>query len=108
MLIVAGTFDVAPERREEFLASRRELQLHSRTEPGCIEYVFSADSIDPGRVRLFEIWQDQTSLDRPGDATRRSREAEESADPGAAERAVPILTRSILVYELTDSAPRPL
>ncbi len=108
MLIVAGTFDVAPERRQEFLAARREAQLHSRTETGCIEYVFSADSIDPGRVRLFEIWQDQASLDQHGEAARRRREAEESADPGAAGRAVPILARSILVYELTEAAPRPL
>ena len=107
MIIVAGTFDVAPEHRDEFLATRHDLQLHSRTEPGCVEYVFSADSIDPGRVRLFELWQDQASLDAHGDALRRKREAE-AATGGSAEAAVPILARDILVYELADTAPRPL
>jgi quinol monooxygenase YgiN len=108
MIIVAGTFDVAPERRDEFLASRYELQLHSRTEPGCIEYVFSADSIDPGRVRLFEIWQDQASLDEHGQAYRRRLAVDEEADPVAFAAAVPVLVRNVLVYELGDAAPRPL
>lgn len=107
MIIVAGTFDVAPGDRDEFLAIRRDLQLYSRTEPGCIEYVFSADSIDPGRVRLFELWQDQASLDAHGEALRRTREAE-AATGGGAEAAVAILARDILVYELGETPPRPL
>ncbi len=108
MIIVAGTFDVAPERRAEFLESRRELQLHSRSEPGCIEYVFSADSLEPGRVRLFEIWSDDASLAAHGAANRERVAAAEAADPVAAAAAVPVLARNLFVYELTDTEPRPL
>ena len=35
----------------------------SRAEPGCLEYTFSADPIDPSRVLLFERWASQATLD---------------------------------------------
>jgi quinol monooxygenase YgiN len=108
MIIVAGTFDVAPERRAEFLEGRRELQLHSRTESGCVEYVMSADSLEPGRVRLFEIWTDEASLAAHSAANRERVAAAEAADPVAFAAAVPVLARDLFVYELTDTAPRPL
>ena len=33
-----------------------------RSEPGCIEYSFSADGLDPGLIRIFEIWESQEAL----------------------------------------------
>lgn len=63
MLIVAGEFEVDPETREEFLASRRGLMERSRAEAGCLEYTFSADPLDPARVVLFERWESQEALD---------------------------------------------
>lgn len=62
MLIVAGTMDVDPSEREAFLKSRESAMHTSRSEKGCIEYVFSADALDPGRVRLFEIWESKEDL----------------------------------------------
>lgn len=62
VLIVAGTFVVTPEGREEFLASREATIRRSRGEAGCVEYSFAADSIDPGTVRLFEIWESREHL----------------------------------------------
>lgn len=63
MVIVAGEFLVDPEEREAFLASRVEAMRRSRAEPGCLEYTFSADPLDPGRVLLFERWESQQALD---------------------------------------------
>jgi quinol monooxygenase YgiN len=62
MLILAGYFDMAPEDREVFLQDRQAAIALSLTEPGCIEYCFSADSSDPGRVRLFEMWESPEDL----------------------------------------------
>jgi quinol monooxygenase YgiN len=62
MLIVAGTFEVDPERREEFIADRVESMRTSRAEPGCIAYAFMADPIEPGRVLLFERWESKDAL----------------------------------------------
>jgi quinol monooxygenase YgiN len=63
VLIVAGMFEVEPDRRQEFLTDREDSMRKSRAEPGCLEYVMSADPIDPGRVVLLERWADQQSLD---------------------------------------------
>ncbi len=63
MVIVGGTFEFDPSLREQFLASRFEMMQESRVEPGCLEYTFAADPMEPGRVVLFERWQDQAALD---------------------------------------------
>jgi quinol monooxygenase YgiN len=98
MLIVAGTFDVDPERREEFLASRTEAIKRSRGETGCLDYTFSADFLDPGRVRLFEIWESRADL-----------EAHQAANRAAPSRAVdvPVHARNVTYYEIATSEPSP-
>jgi len=63
MIIVGGEFIVEPDQREAFLAGRHDSMRASRAEPGCLEYTFSADPLDPARVLLFEKWEDQASLD---------------------------------------------
>ena len=63
MLIVAGSFEFEPADREEFLAQRTPALVATRQEPGCLEYVMSADPADPTRVMLFERWADQAAFD---------------------------------------------
>ena len=63
MLIVAGVFEVDPAERDAFVASRHDGMRRSRSEPGCHEYTFSADPIEPSRVLLFERWESQDALD---------------------------------------------
>lgn len=96
MLIVAGTFDVDPKRREEFLASRTEAIERSRGEKGCVDYTFSADYLDPGRVRLFEIWESRADLEAHQVANR-------AAPPPAVD--VPVRGRNVTYYEVASSEP---
>ena len=63
MIVVGGTFEVEPGRREAFLASRLDTMVRSRAEPGCLEYTFAPDPLEPGRVILFERWESQEHLD---------------------------------------------
>lgn len=63
MLIVAGAFTVDAKDRDEFLALKQDSMRATRDEPGCLEYVMSADPIDETRVILFERWADQASFD---------------------------------------------
>jgi quinol monooxygenase YgiN len=63
VVIVGGSYEVEPDQREEFLAGRREAVRAARAEPGCLEYTVAADPIEPGRVVLFERWEDQAALD---------------------------------------------
>ena len=63
VIIVGGEFRLDPEQRDAFLASRIDMMERSRSEPGCLEYTFAADPLDPGRVILFERWESQEVLD---------------------------------------------
>lgn len=62
-MIVAGHFDVDPADRDAFIASKVDAMRSTRTEHGCLEYVMSADPVDPARVMLFERWADQDAFD---------------------------------------------
>jgi quinol monooxygenase YgiN len=35
----------------------------SRAEPGCVEYSYAEDVVEPGLVRVFEVWRDQAAVD---------------------------------------------
>jgi quinol monooxygenase YgiN len=63
VIIIAGTFEVEPDHRDEFVSERSEAMRRSRAETGCLDYVFSADPLEPGRVVLFERWASQEDLD---------------------------------------------
>ena len=91
MIIVAGTIDVAPEQRDSYLESRKEAMLAARTEDGCIDYAYSADIGDPGRVRLFEVWGNRAALDAHVVRMRAG-----GRGPGA----VPVIARAVASYEI--------
>lgn len=63
MLVVGGNFEVDPADRDAFIAARHDSMRTSRREPGCLEYTFAADPVEPGRVVLFERWESQDALD---------------------------------------------
>lgn len=63
MLIVAGTIEVDPEHRQAMLEAVAPMVAATLTEEGCQAYAFSPDPDDPALVRLFELWDDQASLD---------------------------------------------
>ena len=93
MVIVGGTFEFDPDKRDLFLASRIEMMRVSRAEPGCIEYTFAADPLDPGRVVLFERWTDQDALDAHLVVRR--------ANPELPETAVVPISSSIVIYTVS-------
>jgi quinol monooxygenase YgiN len=63
MIIVTGTIEVDPARRDEFLAEQAEDFAAGRAEPGCLEYGLLVDPTRPEVVRLLERWADVTSFD---------------------------------------------
>ena len=96
MVIVGGTFEVDPSQREQFLASRLEMMRASRGEPGCLEYTFAADPIEPGRVVLYERWESQADLDAHLAALRAG--APRPADVG-------VSSSSIVFYDVSGERP---
>jgi quinol monooxygenase YgiN len=96
MIIVAGFIDVDPADREAFLADRRVTINAVRTERGCLEYAFSADAVDPARVRVFEAWESAADLDEHLSGRHRV------ARPGPT---AAVRERQLLRYEVSLSAP---
>jgi quinol monooxygenase YgiN len=96
MLIIAGTFEVDPARRDEFIAGKEAGMRQSRAEAGCHHYVMSADPLEPGRVYLYERWESKEHL-----APHLARLGGTPADPDA----VPVLAAEILQYEIAEVGP---
>ncbi|MAE96463.1 MAG: antibiotic biosynthesis monooxygenase [Deltaproteobacteria bacterium] len=61
-VLIAGTVDVDPERRDEALEAGKPHMAATRAQDGCIDYVWSADLLTPGRIYVFERWRDQQAL----------------------------------------------
>jgi quinol monooxygenase YgiN len=97
VLIVAGEYRVDPERSEDFLRWREPVVRNSRTERGCIEFVFSLDPLEPGRILLFERWESQDALDEHLSALR--------SRPPETGPAVPFVHREVVRYDVSASAP---
>jgi quinol monooxygenase YgiN len=100
MLIIAGTLQVDPARRDEFISGREEAMRASRAEPGCLAYVFSADSLEPGRVCLFERWESKDHLAAHLEKAR-SQQPGSAGDPGS----VPVLSSELVQYEISAVGP---
>ena len=62
MIIIAGTVEVDPERRDAALAAGCVHMLETRKLEGCIDYVWSADPLTPGRIYVLERWQSPEAL----------------------------------------------
>jgi quinol monooxygenase YgiN len=97
VVIVGGTFQVEPGLREQYLAERADLMRRSRSERGCLEYIFSADPLDPGRVVLFEVWESQDDLDVHRAVTR-------STVP-TSPMLISATTSVLTVYEVSGRSP---
>ena len=54
MIIIAGTVDVDADRRDAALAAGKPHMEATRTQKGCLDYVWSADSLTSGRIYVYE------------------------------------------------------
>ena len=97
MVIVAGTIEVDPADRDTFLKGRADGVRATRSEPGCIEYCFSADALDPGLVRIFEVWESQDAL-----TTHLAGMATQTSGGGPA---IAVKKADVLQYAVSSSGP---
>lgn len=63
MLLVAVTFEIAPDRAEAFRDRVGQQAADSLTEPGCRRFDVWCDTGDCTRVFLFEIYDDRAAFD---------------------------------------------
>ncbi len=57
-----GHFRVPVDKLNEARPLMRKLVEATRQEPGCIQYNFAEDLLDPGLIRISEIWETRENL----------------------------------------------
>ncbi len=62
MIVIEGTVRVPPENLAAARPVMEQMIGASRAEPGCIEYAYSIDVLDPGLVRIIERWESREAL----------------------------------------------
>ncbi|MEI9851140.1 MAG: putative quinol monooxygenase [Sphingomonas sp.] len=62
MIVIVGSFRVDPARVAEARPVMAAMIAASRAEPGCLDYSYSEDVLDPGLVRVIERWTDRGAL----------------------------------------------
>ncbi len=62
LIIIAGTVEVDPEQRAAALEAGCPHMEATRAQKGCLDYVWSADPLVPGRIYVFERWESQDDL----------------------------------------------
>jgi quinol monooxygenase YgiN len=93
MVIIAGKMYVAPEDRDKFVESHRDVIQAARKADGCIDVAVSADLIEPNRVNMFELWESDEQL-----------KAWQAVATGPTLR-VPILDGDVRKHQVSSSGP---
>jgi quinol monooxygenase YgiN len=64
MIVVIGTIRCPVEAMDALRGPMATVVDASRAEDGCIEYAYGEDMLEPGLIRVSEVWRDQAALDR--------------------------------------------
>jgi len=63
MLIIAGHVTMDPDQRDEYVATFADMVERSRAAPGCLDVAITADSVEAGRVNVFERWASKEDVE---------------------------------------------
>lgn len=92
MIIIAGRGLVKAEDRDEHVAAFRDLVSRARDFDGCVHFAMTADSVEPERFNLIEVWRDGDALG----AWRKIARAPRRTKPTSLD---------VRQYEATDGVP---
>jgi len=98
MIVVVGQFRLPPERMEEARPVMRRVMEATRAEDGCIEYNYGEDVLDPGLIRVSELWQSREQLSAHMQTEHMATWQRERAELG-------LTGRSIMVFEAGEGTP---
>ncbi len=62
MIVIEGTVRIPPENLEAARPVMEQMIRASRAEPGCIDYAYAVDVLDPGLIRVTERWESREAL----------------------------------------------
>jgi quinol monooxygenase YgiN len=62
-VVILGTVRLPPENLNDARPHMAAMVAASRAEDGCLVYAYADDVLDPGLIRVSEVWRDQAALD---------------------------------------------
>ena len=62
MIVIEGTVRIASANLEQARPAMEQMIRASRAEPGCIDYAYSLDVMEPGLVRITARWVNRAAL----------------------------------------------
>jgi quinol monooxygenase YgiN len=98
MIVVSGQFRFPAERMEEARPVMRKVIAATRAEAGCELYAYAEDVLDPGLIRVSELWHSRAHLEAHMQTPHMAEWQSERAALGLSERA-------ITVYEADAGTP---
>jgi len=87
---VIGQFRLPAEAMETAGPMMRQVMEATRAEDGCIEYNYAEDVLDPGLIRVSEVWESRAQLDAHLKTPHMAVWGEERAGLGLTRRALAI------------------
>jgi quinol monooxygenase YgiN len=97
-VIVIGQFRFPPENMDAARPAMRKVMVATRAEAGCVAYNYAEDVIDPGLIRVSEVWETHERLSAHLQTEHMAVWAEERAALG-------LSGRDISVYDADDGTP---
>ncbi len=62
MIIIAGTVEIDPEKRQAALEAGRQLEAATRRQVGCLDYVWTIDGLSESTIYVYERWENEEAL----------------------------------------------
>ncbi|MGB3633322.1 MAG: antibiotic biosynthesis monooxygenase family protein [Rubrobacteraceae bacterium] len=62
ILIIAGHLVVEPADRDAYVAECAPIVETARAAIGCLDFSITADSVDPARISIYELWESEDRL----------------------------------------------
>ncbi len=63
MLIIAGRITVDAAERDDYLRECVAVVEAARRAPGCLDFAITADTVEAGRIDIYERWASEAELD---------------------------------------------
>lgn len=98
MIVVVGQFRFPPERMNEALPVMRRVIETTRAEAGCVQYNYGEDVLDPGLIRVSELWESREQLAAHMQTPHMAEWQRARAELG-------LSGREIMVYEAGEATP---
>ncbi|MDE2436669.1 MAG: antibiotic biosynthesis monooxygenase [Sphingomonadales bacterium] len=95
---IIGQFRMPPENMETARPLMRKVMEASRAEDGCVQYNYAEDVLDPGLIRVSEVWQSRDQL-------MTHARSEHMAAWGKERTALGLTGRDITIYETDAGTP---